>query len=136
MNVPTRHAWAVKSASWRIFKAFRGLPVREETLSNALRLELMALLPSSIVTREMPVPLTYTPSNATTPIACGHGRADIFLQTALATEDAPYTTVVEVKRERAGTGFGQARMYRRFLDAHDAYLVVFTSSAPIVTVVP
>jgi hypothetical protein len=135
MSVSTRHAWAVKSAAWRVFNAFAGLPVREETFSNALRLELMALLPSSVVTREMPVPLTFTPSNATRPIACGHGRADVFIQTALPSDDAPYCTVVEVKRERAGTGYAQARMYRRFLDARDAYLVVFTSSMPVVTTV-
>jgi len=112
MNTQSRHAWAIKSAGWRVFNAFRGFPVREETFSNALRLELMALLPSSVVSREMPVPLTYTPSNSKSPIACGNGRADLFIQTALPMQDAPYCTVVEVKRERAGTGYAQARMYR------------------------
>lgn len=131
----TKHAWAIKSAAWRVFNAFRGCAIREETFSNALRLELNALLPSSIVTREMPVPITYTPTGSNVPVACGHGRADIFIQTAVPETDAPFTTVVEVKRERVGTGFSQARMYRRFLNAHDAYLVVFTSSHPVITYV-
>ena len=62
----TKHVWAIKSAAWRVSNAFRGCAVREETFSNALRLELMALLPASIVTREMPVQITFTPSGSTT----------------------------------------------------------------------
>ena len=129
----TKHAWAIKSAAWRVSNAFRGCAVREETFSNALRLELMALLPASIVTREMPVQITFTPSGSSTALPCGHGRADLFIQTALPHCDAPFTTVVEVKRDRAGTGYSQARMYKRFLDAHDAYLIVFTPALPIIT---
>lgn len=135
MNVSIRHAWAIKSAAWKVFNAFKAYPVREETLSNALRLELAALLPSSIVTREVVVPLTFVPTGCEAGIACGHGRVDILIQTALPDREPPVRTVVEVKRERVGTGHGQARMYRDFLGASDAYVILFARSAPLVTTV-
>lgn len=128
-----RHGWALKSAAWRVFRAFRGYPVREETFSNALRVELRALLASSVVTREVTVPITFVASTSNVPVPCGHGRADIFIETPIPDDSPPFCTVVEVKRDRAGTGFGQARMYRNFLGADEAYLVIFTASAPIVT---
>lgn len=134
-RILVRHAWAIKSAAWRVHNAFGRYPVREETLSNALRAELAALLPTSIVTREATVRLTFLPTDAAAPVSCGHGRADLVVQTCGA-NGRPIVTVVEVKRDTAKTGLAQARMYRDFLDATDAFLVVFASRGPLTVRVP
>ena len=137
MSCSLRHAWAIKSAAWKVHNAFGRYPVREETLSNALKAELEALLPTSIVTREVTVRLTFVPTGCDAGISCGHGRVDVLVQTTPSDcESRPVTTVIEVKRDTAKTGLAQARMYRDFLGATDAFLIVFAHRGPLIVPVP
>lgn len=132
-----RHAWAVRQAAWKVHRCFSPYypAIREEALSNALCTEVSVLLRTSSVVREAPVRLTFTPTGSRTPVVCGNGRADLVVTTAVQ-DEAPVITVIEVKRDAIKTGAAQAKMYRDFLGATGAFVIVFGRRCPTVIPIP
>ena len=96
-----RVEWAVKASAWRVARAFKDYPCREEWISTALAAEVRHMLPGVSVTREAPCPIMYTPIGADGPVHCGTGRADLLIAVP------GHSVVVEVKKDTPKTGAAQ-----------------------------
>ena len=101
MRWVARVEWAIKTGAWRVARAFKDYPCREEWISTALAAEVRCLLPGTSVTREASCPIMYTPIGSTVPVHCGTGRADLLVSVPGA------SVVVEVKRDTPKTGAAQ-----------------------------